>query len=236
MDCYRIDAVLRAASPRGTKSAGSFLDALDRELLIRKKPLLVSARIPYSKRHLSRALESHGFKLIEKYDIYKRRTSGYNKPLEPGNGIIIRPFRKSDLPALKKIAGSSFTFDRFHRDARIPSRLADKTREEWIKNSCSDRSHYVLVAERSKRPAGFISVRRDTKVSRDTIKLIAVKKEYRGLGAGTALVLAAVKNAKAGNVKEITVGTQSDNSTSVSMYRKAGFRAGLRMLTYHKHL
>lgn len=65
------------------------------------------------------------------------------------------------------------------------------------------------------------------------INNIAVKKEYRGMGFGKMLMNALIEDAKAQNVKAMTLEVRVSNQSAISLYKKLGFKeAGTRKKYY----
>ena len=65
------------------------------------------------------------------------------------------------------------------------------------------------------------------------INNIAVKKEYRGMGFGKMLMNALIEDAKAQNIRAMTLEVRVSNQSAISLYKKLGFKeAGTRKKYY----
>lgn len=65
------------------------------------------------------------------------------------------------------------------------------------------------------------------------INNIAVKKEYRGMGFGKMLMNALIEDAKAQNIKAMTLEVRVSNQSAISLYKKLGFKeTGIRKNYY----
>jgi ribosomal protein S18 acetylase RimI-like enzyme len=78
------------------------------------------------------------------------------------------------------------------------------------------------VAEYKKKVIGFIAVKIDKEKQAARIVLIAVHKDFRGMGAANALVnRCLLLSAK---LRNVYVKTQRENIAAISLYKKMGFK------------
>lgn len=143
--------------------------------------------------------------------------------------IMVRLATPKDEAAVRRIAGGSFSFTRFHADPYIDNTLADKIKEEWAGNYfVGKRGDEMLVAEKSGHVIGFCQniIQGDKAV----IDLIAVDRSAQGQGAGGAMISDLRER-----FSHIHVGTQLANKKSIALYEKMGFRFHGTHYVLHKH-
>jgi ribosomal protein S18 acetylase RimI-like enzyme len=172
------------------------------------------------------ALESRGFLALDTIVTFSR-SAGSAPPAGPG--WRVRPAGPGDLRELRRIAASSFFYDRYHSDPVLPGSCANRLHGEWAVNSARGFADAVLAAESPHGIAGFTTVKIDhqTKkllgVSIAAIVLVAVAQEARGQGAGQALTQASLEWCSRQGVDRVEVGTQVRNAPACRLYARAGF-------------
>ena len=190
----------------------------------------LTARVPADDLSSLHALESRGFLLLDVILTFSRTLS--DVPTCPSDRGV-RLCRPTDVPALRRIAESSFRYDRYHADPIIPAGVADRLHAEWIENSARGFADAVLVADGdscSNEPAGFLTLKLDRKagpllgVSIATIVLVATAAHARGAGIGRRLVQAALEWCREQQVDHLEVGTQVRNAPASRLYTTEGFR------------
>jgi len=186
---------------------------------------LVSARMPLDDEHIAQDLYACGFSARETLITLERELDP--APAMPTN---VRLAQVADRAACLDTARKTFTYDRFHADARVPNDLADRLKETWVANALDGRADAVLVVEDDGVVAGFVTcmVNGDAAV----IDLIGVAPGHQGRGLGKALVQGALDH-YAGRKKVMRVGTQDTNENSLSLYEGQGFRRKDFQVTYH---
>ena len=155
---------------------------------------------------------------------------------------VIREMNGGDLSAVDLIGRSSFSTDRFHWDARIPKKVADESRAQWVVNSYKKGlAEIVYVAEYNNEVVGFVTgnIRKDSEniLETKTAKsgLMAVHPRLRGKGIGKALAMRKIKWAYDIGLDQVEVGTQSHNKV-VRLYEDIGYRVVSTDVTFHKHI
>ena len=175
-----------------------------------------------------RLAEDLGFRLIDLRVTLARCLDGAPPRLPHG----IRRFRDGDLPALKAMAGSLHQDSRFCIDPHFPPAQSRKLFEIWIENACTDPMHDVLVAERNRRPVGYVAIeRRNSHGGR--IQLIGVEQSLHRRGIGGDLVAAASDHLAAAHASHVEVVTQGRNLAALRLYQKHGFVTAAQELWYH---
>ena len=186
---------------------------------------LVSCRLPAGQDGLRETLIAAGFLPIETLVTFHQAA---RPPARSVHGIALAA--ADDAEACVDLALAAFTFDRLHRDARVPGAVADTIRAAWVRNDLNGRAAAPLVARRDGRVVGFnlCLLRGRTAV----IDLIAVDSEHRGQGLGADLIEAAFGHFGE-TVDGIRVGTQAENPASIRLYEKTGFNVETRETTLH---
>jgi hypothetical protein len=85
------------------------------------------------------------------------------RPAEAGRGDVRGHVRRAvagDIPDLRDIASSAHRDTRFHADSRFGAARSDELYATWIENSVRGYADRVLVAERDRAPAGYLTSRR----------------------------------------------------------------------------
>jgi ribosomal protein S18 acetylase RimI-like enzyme len=186
------------------------------------------------------AYEHNQFHLADVLVTFCAKKNSHQPPISPANDIItIRPSKTDDEKELMRIAGSAFSHDHFHRDARFPREKSDELFAKWANNSCHGLADIVLVAAgKEAKPYGFITCkveRLQDDLKYGVIDLFAVSPSQQGKQIGTRLAKAAL-DWFSERVDSVFVGTQADNTASIKTYEKVGFSMVRTELTYHKWL
>lgn len=133
--------------------------------------------------------------------------------------------------ALLDIAGSCFTFSRFHLDPLVPDEDAHRIKRVWLRSYFTgERGLEVLAAMDGKRPVGFLAVLQDGNAR--VLDLIGVHPDSQGRGYGVKLVQAF--NGMNGS-RQLRVGTQAANAPSLRLFERCGFRIESSSYVLHLH-
>lgn len=211
------------------KEASRPLFAGSLDALARGECQLVTARRPEAERDVNAALQTAGFQVIE-------CLMSLTRPLERNGGELpagVSVASKNDADGCAEVARRAFRSDRFHADPAIDDSMADTLKAEWARNSVHGRADKVFVTRDGGAVTGFNACL--LKGDEAVIDLIGVAPGHQGRGLGRALTAAAIAH-YSGRAARITVGTQSCNSASLSLYQGAGFRICNSALTLHAHL
>jgi ribosomal protein S18 acetylase RimI-like enzyme len=186
---------------------------------------LVSCRLPADREDQLTYLKNIGFQEIE-------TLVTYYQPARPARHLTAETglARAEEIDACVQLALTAFTYDRLHRDARVPHAVADAIRAAWIRNDMNGRAAAPLVARIDGRVAGFNLCLLTGRTA--VIDLIAVAADFRRRGLAAQMVEAAF--AHFGDaIDGIRVGTQEDNAASVKLYESTGFGLESRQVTLH---
>mgnify|MGYP006195837233 CR=1 FL=1 len=175
-----------------------------------------------------RALEDEGFRETDLRLTLDRDAAAAPEP--PGHNI--RPARAGDLPALEALARISHRNTRFYEDGRFDRARCDDLYAVWVRKAFDSPDTSVLVPDADGRAAGYLTLEQGRPEAR--IGLVAVAPDQQGRGLGDALLVEAVRLARAAGSERIRVVTQGRNARAVRFYERGGFRARSREFWYHR--
>jgi ribosomal protein S18 acetylase RimI-like enzyme len=155
----------------------------------------------------------------------------------PGADARVRVACPDDRAAVARIAGSAFTYSRFHLDPSIPTWLAHRVKAAWADNFfAGERGDAMVVAEHAGAVAGFLQLLwgRDSTV---VIDLIAVAPQAARNGLARAMIGFAARDGIGDQRRPrgFRVGTQAANTPSVRFYESLGFRLTQAQFVLHHH-
>ena len=208
----------------------------------------LSVRLPEDAIAALHAVESVGFRIIESFLTFGRKTAG-EIPFGTKSDFYVRLTQPDEMETVASIAYCAFQSFRLRVDPQIPESRARHSRREWVRNGFKGRAEAIYVAEsenrlcsESPRIVGFALLR--SKVSRrlserstekiGEIELIAVDPASHGRGIGKALVAEAIQHYQ-GKTSEIHVGTQAKNLQAIGLYTRMGFSVVRSELSFHRH-
>ncbi|HEC35627.1 MAG TPA: GNAT family N-acetyltransferase [Anaerolineae bacterium] len=216
----------------------------------------LSARVHASDLSTIHLLERHGFITVDgiltfSFDLSPQRREDTRKEIEdpscPGAFVVpekdfeIRLSRPEDIEQIKAIARSSYVYDRFHSDPRIPKAVADELHAVWLENSCRGKAaDAVVVAAEKGRILGFVTCKIDRQTTRylgltiGTIVLVATAADARGRGVARATTYGALDWFRDQGVDIVEVGTQLRNIPASRLYEACGFRLVASSLSLRK--
>jgi GNAT superfamily N-acetyltransferase len=162
--------------------------------------------------------------------------------------IDIKPARKTDHKAIKKIAHDSFSnindwLDRFHADINLPKKLSDHLYVQWINNCLKGaEADMVLASFIKNKPVGFISAKTDKAIKKHlglkvaTIPLNAVSKKYRGRGIYKYLVNSLLIDLKNKGYDAAIITTQLSTRAVAKTWLSMGASIFSSRMVFHKTL
>ncbi|UPQ80525.1 GNAT family N-acetyltransferase [Flavobacterium azooxidireducens] len=127
------------------------------------------------------------------------------------------------IKELNQLAFESGNHSRFKLDNRIENRKFEELYELWVKNSINKSfADEVFVNLHETIIAGFVSY----KVVDDyaTIGLIAVSKEFQGIGIGKQLLCKVENELIKKGIYELRIPTQEENYQACGFYEKLGYK------------
>ena len=192
-------------------------------------------------------LEDQGFHLVDsnvQFQLSTRLEGSANNdkhshsmtPIsKPQSEVQIRLARATDEKEIVRIAGDSFELSRFHTDPFFPTHVARLIKEAWVANFFKGlRGQAMIIAEIDNQTAGFIQVLLDSSRSLATIDLIATSAQFRKRGVATSMIRWMIDHYSS-TFSHVLVGTQLQNSPSLQLYEKLGFRISETFYVFHRH-
>ena len=201
----------------------------------------LSVRLPEGALAALHAVEAVGFRVIESFLTFGRKTDG-EISFNGRSDCHVRLAQPDEMETVAAIAYRAFESFRLRVDPQIPESRARHSRREWVRNGFKGRAEAIYVAESGHHLVGFALLR--SKVSRrlserstekiGEIELIAVDPAFHGRGIGKALVAEAIRHYQ-GKISKIQVGTQAKNLRAIGLYTRMGFSIIRSELSFHRH-
>ena len=139
------------------------------------------------------------------------------------DAVLIRDATDADLPAIREIYNHAVE----HTTAIWNETLVDlDNRREWMR-ARQGRGFPVIVAELSGKVAGYASFGdwRAFDGYRHTVEhSVYVDKDCRGAGIGETLMRELIVRAAAADVHVMIAGIEAENTASIRLHEKLGFR------------
>ncbi len=218
--CHRLETALKACIADAEARGVRFL----------------SVRLPEGELAALHAVEAVGFRIIESFLTFGRKTTS-EIPFDGGSDFHIRLAQLDEMEPVASIAYRAFRSFRLRVDPQIPESRARHSRREWVRNGFKGRAEAIYVAENENRLVGFVLLRSKTGAMNEKIgeiELIAVDPAWQGRGIGKALVARAIQHYQ-GKTSEIHVGTQAKNLQAIGLYTRMGFSLVRSELSFHRH-
>lgn len=132
-------------------------------------------------------------------------------------GLQVRHYRNMDEPFVARLAGEAF---------------AEFSRRPGLLTLSMLRAGSTLIAERAAKPVGFaVAEFNDDRVAH--LSAIAVEYQHRGVGVGSALLLAAESLARRHGSRRLELCTADSNLEALDLFLKRGFRIAKRLDHYY---
>lgn len=150
-------------------------------------------------------------------------------------GPHVRAAAAADIPVLRSLAAVAHRDTRFFKDDRFDVVRAAELYEAWI-TSDYDRGE-VLVCDSPSEPGTpccYITCQLDDGSLEGRIGLIAVAKQHKNAGLGSALVEAALGKFTAAGMTSSRVVTQGTNIPALRLYERCGFRTTCARAWFHR--
>ena len=196
---------------------------------LRKNPVFIYAKIPVGDIACMHLLENEGFHLIDTNIAFEQHIE---KNEAMSDNMTVRFARVEDEGQVRRIAGNSIKFSRFHLDPKIANEMANTLKEEWAGNYFhGQRGNEMIVSERDGHIAGFLQLLFSGDIL--VIDLIAVSEEFRRKKIASNMI--AYAEAKIEGFNRIRVGTQIANIPSLLFYERLGFRILNTSYILHYH-
>jgi RimJ/RimL family protein N-acetyltransferase len=179
--------------------------------------------------------EAHGFGMKDVRLTYMRRLESVLQASPPNvpAGVVLRPARQDDVPALETLAQDSYTKTRFYFDHCFPRPAVRRMYQVWIRQSVLGQADLVLVLEVDGRAAGFLT---GHLVGNRHVRggLGGLDAEHRGRGLGLYLFDGFNRWFARQGVETVSHDTQARNVAAQRLFQKMGFLTQTVQVWYHK--
>jgi len=145
-----------------------------------------------------------------------------------GKEITIRTFSKNDIKRAKEFADYFNSIIR-ERDFIVLNKPVSVRQEreilkDWLEKQ-RKKGGIHFIAEHNGKIAGIADVKKRMGVMNHIAAIfISVRKEYRGIGIGSALMEECIKAAKRMKAKILRLEVYSTNKRAITLYKKYGFK------------
>lgn len=163
----------------------------------------------------------------------------------PAPRRAVRAFRPDDLPALERIAATSFADSRFSLDPYFPKARVPEMYRRWLHQRCMDVPDVVMrpadavfVADGDDgQPAGFLTallLPSADNTPLGCVDLVAVDGRTRGQYIGESMTRTALRWFAEQGCHTVEVVTQGRNVAAQRTYQRCGFAVRRAQMWYHK--
>lgn len=155
--------------------------------------------------------------------------------------LLIRAYRDSDLPELRRITVESFgsvALEQMleHKFGVWNGRDWKARKADHIDDDVAQCAEGCFVAERGTEILGYITVRIDRRNGRGRIPNLAVVEVARGLGLGRRLIQHAIDYMREQGMKLAQIETMASNAIGQHLYPSCGFEEVARQVHYAMRL
>ncbi|MBL4700869.1 MAG: GNAT family N-acetyltransferase [Phycisphaeraceae bacterium] len=190
----------------------------------------VSTKVPVNHLDLVAVLTDHSFHMADT-NLQFTKDAEQLIQAHPLNvpQTTLRFAKPEDRVDVTNLAATAFSQDRFHKDQYISNQQADRLKHAWTDNFFNGkRGNWMVVSLVNDAVAGFLQLLGGDR-SPLTIDLVAVARQFHGLGLARSMISFAAENCKHNG--KVIVGTQLANTSSLRLYEGMGFH-----LTHSDHV
>ncbi|MBI5620876.1 hypothetical protein HY949_03795 [Candidatus Gottesmanbacteria bacterium] len=186
------------------QDAKRLISILIKKLHLTGGDLLFLKTSPLSVFHI-RDLTSLGFYVMEEAVEISFHLTNWNPNAFPQHTIKefrLVPAKNEHLPSIKKIAGSAFTYDRYHLDPHIPANGASNRYIGWVESSMNGSDEVFAFLNSANVVSGFFIIAKSPECI--NLRLAAIDPSLVGLGLGKLLyflMITLLKNRGDMNIK-----------------------------------
>ncbi len=151
--------------------------------------------------------------------------------------LLIRPFRSTDLPELRRITVDSFgsvALEQMleHKFGVWNGRDWKARKADHIDDDADINATGCFVAERGEEILGYVTTRLDRVNAKGRIPNLAVVESARGLGLGRRLIVHALDYMRQEGMKLAQIETMASNAIGQHLYPSCGFEEVARQVHY----
>lgn len=191
---------------------------------------MMSCRLSHEQLNESMFLETKGFRFIEMV-LYPR----INELLQlrtADQGLTVLPADENDLPAIRKIAETAFTNERFHVDPRLDPHLGDLRYGQWVATTFMNQKQKIVKILDNKTLVAFFTIEAEDDGS-VYWHLTAVSPEHQGKGYGRRTWLAMLNYHRKNGQVAISTTISARNTRILNLYSSLNFRFSPPGMTFH---
>ena len=111
----------------------------------------LSTRLPEDGLAALHTVEAAGFRIIESFLTFSRKTTG-EIPFDGGSDFHIRLAQLDEMETVASIAYRAFQSFRLRVDPQIPESRARHSRREWVRNGFKGRAEGGYLCRRDRKP------------------------------------------------------------------------------------
>lgn len=191
---------------------------------------LVSCRLPHDRITSSMFLEKQGFRFIEMV-LHPTLGTLQSLPLLKTE-LRVEPVSGDEVSVIASLAERSFSFERYHADPRIDSKLADKRYGKWINNSFRDEKQVLLKIMHLNDLVGFFVIENKPE-GLVYWHLTAINPELKGQKMGTEVWKTMMVYHRTAGMESILTTISARNTPVLNLYSKLNFRFYPPEITLH---
>ena len=155
--------------------------------------------------------------------------------------IAFRPYKPSDLKALKQLTVESFTGVTLEQNVEQALGILNGHDWRWRKARHIDEdvavnSDGIFVAEAEGRIVGYITTLIDREAGKGRIPNLAVSAEFRNQGLGRQLIEHALNHFRREGLSYAMIETMAQNSVGHHVYTACGFTEVARQVHFARKL
>ena len=196
----------------------------------RKQIGIVSCRLAEDQLCESMLLEENGFRFIEM--VLRPQLNELQKQIIDEDDLQIWRATQADFDELRTIAESSFTYERYHVDPRLDSKLADERYGGWVNNCLQQEEKRLLKILDGDRLIGFFLVEATSSQS-IYWHLTAISPQWQGRGYGKRVWRAMLRHHQIEGFDTVTTTISVRNIRVLNLYARLGFHFLPPEMTFH---
>lgn len=191
---------------------------------------ITSCRLAHDRLKESIFLESRAFRFVEM--VLHPMLGSLQSRVFPEDNLIIMSASEADLPALKRIAEQSFSFERYHVDPRLNPKRGDERYAQWVCNSLDHPSQQLLKVSDEERLLALFLI--ELRADRSAYwHLTAIAPQWQGQGYGRRVWLTMLNYCKSQGCHSVATTISARNTPVLNLYSQLQFRFTPPEMTFH---
>lgn len=223
-----------AVSPRAlAQSCAADVELAVSAWATRTEARLLSASLPGTDLSSVSLLQGAGFRVVD-YALAVRHARLQHASFQLPD-LPVREATPDDRAGVLEIAGTGFSFGRYHTDPQFPRALANRRYVRWVDAALAgaDPDAVVLVTGPAGRPSGFMYAGLAGSVAR--LHLAGVAPEFCGGPTSVGLYVGAIKALRDRGARVAESAVSAANIAVINLYAGLGFRFSAPRVVMHRH-